>query len=1515
MYFIPYSDHSPYEELFTFISHLKPTELYPIVYETKLVSDSQRMKLSSIIPKSLYDLCCKRKKITNGQNKELVLPCDKDKPKTPTSQMSSEVRCTSSAGRPEIMQNKKLSKASKKKGVQFDSSDTSDDDTSKTDEADMRQLEREEIIIRTSSDNYVRVKIPHNMKNNLLDVQVKLFDISNLWKGLIDISSQLNTKRKTLRNLTGMYSEGGLSEGRVGADDYELSTYGSDGRTNPMNTTSEELGSCPSTHHESVGNTLQEISLPYAMYIKDITVKLQNPDDTDHISVCSVSTVMAPDKHELQGNEDSADVQQDCEVRNLRDSFSVKEEDIHECDIYLDGENGLLRTEDTTKNVIVMFPSDSDTEDTLWGRSESNTAPDERKSPFQSNRRGSLHRRWNKSTRRQRLEHPHSSQKTITEQLPRLRKRNRANTELNRTNKRKKYYSKDNSMSTDIHNLPHLWCTNYTNDMDASQAHGRKDEKTLKKGCKRNFDKACHDRISMSVQSAQISNYLGEPDMQLSDNESLSEVSCAPKLLRCSNDNKNQVYSGSHTPYKKKKKANTICGKKNRVKTVSKARDGDVESRRTSHTAACPRDITLNKETRIASEVPHQAVITPGLTEKGEDIVPCDTTCNRMEVVRGAQSSELSFYSCTASEEQSEVASTKSKRISNLEGAENSVTGGIIDVICLPENNQIISPPEQSKSVLPFLSADEQEFHGKYAEKNSRMLQTIQHFIQCPLSSDSHNMSQMDPQKHDVGIQCELLTDRGLSGVCHRRVCCAPIEIHVINDSANIPSENPVEITNLSQEVVVLATESVAMINSRHSAEQKQSSPEGMSELHKPWNDPNLGNEKCSTVTMHDTHVDKSHGLGKVSDPNNSTPKNKATFLRDAILQDNIYNGTDTTVQGTDQSAANAHKSSKNDSNNKQDVRKTLHSVRDSNRTVTTDNELSQYPESLKCKPSTNGMDHNYWTNGNRTPFAIAEVFLAAKELSSQKGNTHKISESSRNMNDEDGNQQQIHKAKPVFNLKYSTQQEKQFMALTEHHLTAEKRKVNCFNDTEEVHTISGKARPVNASCVVEGKSGRLSSQDILSNLSRGNDAQVEDSNVNSGHATPMHLYTAGEPLTVSSPCSFVSNTSTTYEETVSDYENVFKTSEGTTDMLGENRITPETSERSDLQSGITVILETSEESVDLLRDWGTESDTMEISDDLLGVNIVSPETLQRTDDQLETGVVAETPGLDLLDKNDPDIVPDTAGEYMTTVQTCSCLKNKGVSGNSLDSAEGKCKELVQIKSSSVMVKRKGESSLKLCNSRKVDALGNNKHNIRKPVLGENQCCKTVSSVNIIPTQYIYGYTSPTTLIKGPHATWCQMYLHRRGMSANQSTNIRNFINITPMFNKFCSASAVLAGLDICKNPDGVLFYFNKNEINKSRFLKFVDKLRTALSQDSFSVKGASRGKEGEQIFLSIRSEMSSDDLFPSNQVMLVTKTYGRANHSQNASRSLNQNPQNLYALQEYTRSETDLRQWKSSNL
>jgi hypothetical protein len=237
--------------------------------------------------------------------------------------------------------------------------------------------------------------------------------------------------------------------------------------------------------------------------------------------------------------------------------------------------------------------------------------------------------------------------------------------------------------------------------------------------------------------------------------------------------------------------------------------------------------------------------------------------------------------------------------------------------------------------------------------------------------------------------------------------------------------------------------------------------------------------------------------------------------------------------------------------------------------------------------------------------------------------------------------------------------------------------------------------------------------------------------------------------------------------------------------LLDESGVARETSERpDDLRSGIRVILETSEESLDmpgenrvapetqgsdgLLDDYGVVSETPDRSDDLLGVNRVSPETSQRSDEQIcENAVAPETPGLDFLDENNPDIVPDTPGENIITVQMCSCLKNKGVH----DAPEGKCKETVQIKSNtlsdlldSVLLKKKDDSSPKLCTSRKVDTVGNNcEHCIKKSIHSEHKYCKTLPNVNITTTQNMYKCRCPTTApIKethnGPYAKWCQIY-------------------------------------------------------------------------------------------------------------------------------------------------------------
>jgi hypothetical protein len=139
----------------------------------------------------------------------------------------------------------------------------------------------------------------------------------------------------------------------------------------------------------------------------------------------------------------------------------------------------------------------------------------------------------------------------------------------------------------------------------------------------------------------------------------------------------------------------------------------------------------------------------------------------------------------------------------------------------------------------------------------------------------------------------------------------------------------------------------------------------------------------------------------------------------------------------------------------------------------------------------------------------------------------------------------------------------------------------------------------------------------------------------------------------------------------------------------------------------------------------------------------------------------------------------------------------------------------------------------------------------------------------------MYEYRSRTTTpIKethnGPYATWCRIYFHRRGLSANQSANIRNFVNTATKFNKLCSTSDILDRSNICQNPDGVLLYLKENESSNSSLLQIVNKIQTVLCNDSFTVNNASRGKEEER--KSIPSEKSSnDDLFPFDQVMQVT--------------------------------------------
>jgi hypothetical protein len=562
------------------------------------------------------------------------------------SQMFHEIKHTKSSSRPGITRHKKLSKASEKKGVHFDSSHTSDEDgeTSQIDVQHTRELETEEVTVSTSGGKYSGVKIPCNVKNNLLDVKVKLYDISVLGKDVPGILSQLNTSENKafLRNVSSIHNRESPPQDRDDIASYREPTYNSDGRTSPhkeMDTASEGLRNCLSPHDS--GNSFRDMSLSHAVYIKHLVIKQEDLSDTECASICSVSTVMAPQTTSCKEEKDDDDA--DKEYFEFMDSVSVQDEDVHTQGTYLGGENEDLSTGitgETWKNAMVIFPSDSDRDNSLLEISELGAAAEKPESHRQSNPTTNLYRS-NECT-------IYNTQKAITKHSPGLRKRKRACTELvestdtdsdssgnsddtrfklNTISKRRKCDSKENGISLDNHCLPHPCCPSYINNIDA-----RNDQPALISGCSCNPDNASSDRLGI------MAGYVSEPNMQQSDTQTRNwpQVSLAPTLLTCSVveslANKKQVASGHDKHIKKKNDSATLA-----EESKSEMRDSnitlDLENGKTSETADCSRNIIFNEET-ITSEIcdsrsfeePHQAVVSLGLSQnEREDKMPCNT--------------------------------------------------------------------------------------------------------------------------------------------------------------------------------------------------------------------------------------------------------------------------------------------------------------------------------------------------------------------------------------------------------------------------------------------------------------------------------------------------------------------------------------------------------------------------------------------------------------------------------------------------------------------------------------------------------------------------------------------------------------------------------------------------------------------------------------------------------------------------------------------------------------------------
>ena len=564
IYVVPYSDHSNYEELFTFISHLKPTELYPIVNETKVHSKDvlhcRLIKTLHTHTDSLNQLCReKRQESTNCQNKELAVSRDTTEHNVLRAPLCYDIKHTKSQHKPRIIQRKKLSRIFQKKGVQFDSSFTSDDgdETLKADEKHTTKLET---------------------KDNCADVEVKLFD----------------------RYSVHGYCSERPSENRGDASSYTMPSHSSGGRISPsknVDTESEGFGRCSSAYNSNIINAQE------------------NPSDTDQISFNGLSDVTKPHTKSLDGTVQS---EQEFEDGVWSDSISVKEERVQELDIKPDGEIGDLsrhRTEDIVKNPMVFIPIHSDIAQRLMERTELNNAKEKTQVHVRWMCPSSLRKRhWNKHPRchscsRDSDVFVSTKQKCMSLNIQRLRLP-WFPCDINATHTCKAYgvqyqatqitscernFHKASDDRIQISSVKSLQTSNWTSAANMLQSDTGSllqfsPAPTLVTCSDAQCHKASDDRIQItSVTSLKTSDWSREPNMLQSDTGSSLQFSPMPALLTCSDAQSHDIGNLAVTVYhtnSKKSKHIALVTEENRVTSRLNTRDR----------------ITSNKKTRITSE-------------------------------------------------------------------------------------------------------------------------------------------------------------------------------------------------------------------------------------------------------------------------------------------------------------------------------------------------------------------------------------------------------------------------------------------------------------------------------------------------------------------------------------------------------------------------------------------------------------------------------------------------------------------------------------------------------------------------------------------------------------------------------------------------------------------------------------------------------------------------------------------------------------------------------------------------
>ena len=891
IYVVPYSDHSNYEELFTFISHLKPTELYPIVNETKVHSKKvlhcRLIKTVHTHTDSLNQLCReKRQENTNCQNKELVVSCDTTEYNVLPAPLSCDIKHTKSQHRPRIIQRKKLSRIFQKKGVQFESSFTSDDgdETLKTDGKHTTKLET---------------------KDNCSDVQVKLFD----------------------RYSVHGYCRERPSENLGDASSYTIPSHSSGGRISPSKNTdteSEGFSRCSSAYNSN-------------------TINAQgNTSDTDQISFNSLSDITKPHTKSLDGTVES---EEEFEGGVSSDLISVKEERVQELDIKPDGEIGNLsrhRTEDTVKNPMVFIPIHSDIAQRLMESSELNNAKEVTQIHVQWTCPSSLRkRRWNKHRRF----HSCSRDSGIfvsTEQK---------------------------CMSLNIQRLHLPWFPCDINTTRASKAYGIHYQATQITSCESNFHNASDDRIQISsVKSLQTSSWTSAANMLQSDTGSKLQFSPAPRLLTCSDaqchkasDDRIQITSVTSLQTSDWTSAANML----QSDTVNSFQFSPAPTLLTCSDAQCHKAsddrIQITSVTSLqTSDWSREPNMVQSDTGNSLQFSPIPTLLTSSD----AQSDDTGNLAVTGNHTNSK----KSKHIA-LVTEEKTVTSRL-------NTRDRITSNKEARITSESCS------HSFEEPDNSSVPQNEESLNHHPLSS---YMLQTDGLRK-AAVQCEEL----------------------------LLSQNAARITPSFQQMEVVTAESDGMRSGQSDRSEVRivAGRKLFSSEHQLSNIPVVGSKRksecsspeTSTVMTNSADVGESYSCKKRCNHNNDGQKNKATLRSDSdcILQNNYVN---TGSQSMDQNEAtvSADKSSEHGKHSK-GVTSTPYNSKEYNITPTDKNEvfvrpgkpLSAYKKNRKPlsgykknrKPlSAYKKDRNYWTNGNRVPFAIHEVRQAAQHLPFQRSN------------------------------------------------------------------------------------------------------------------------------------------------------------------------------------------------------------------------------------------------------------------------------------------------------------------------------------------------------------------------------------------------------------------------------------------------------------------------------------------------------------------------------------------------